>query len=178
MPGPLKVELDRKAPWLVGEFGFQVVYEDYSSEHFGNSIVQLRSDALCVKFVRDRSRIEVHVASVENPEKWMELGFLWYAVTEDRPEPELEGWAWFVRDHLKELAEALGPDFERTKQRFAAKQNASREALEQYKASLRTSIETRPFKTRWLGRFVRGPLGWIIAGGLLAFEVLIRRGTL
>jgi hypothetical protein len=65
----------------------------------------------------------------------MERGFLWYLLTGDRPSPSLEGWAWFLRDHPASLAEALGPNFEKTMAAFEERRRESREIAERYGVS-------------------------------------------
>jgi hypothetical protein len=89
---------------------------DFSYMRMGNSFAVLQSDALWVRFSRDRSFIQVDVASPSEPGAWMELAFLWSAMTGYRPEPALDGWASFLRDHLPELSDALGAGFPQTKQ--------------------------------------------------------------
>jgi hypothetical protein len=172
MTEPLKVELEKRMPWLFQDLGFRVIYHDYSYKDFGNSVAVLKSDVLLVRFVRDRSRIEVEVASLSEPERWMELGFLWYAITGYRPEPELEGWAWFFRDHLAELEDALGPGFSQTKQQFDRRQEESREILRRHMPRVTPVGRLRRFKATPLGAMLMGPLGWIVAVSLVAFKFL------
>lgn len=92
MAEPLKDALENRVPWLFQELGFRVTDHDYSYRQMGSSIAELQSDSLRIRFIRDRSVIQVELASHSEPERWLELGFLWYALTGHRPEPELEGW--------------------------------------------------------------------------------------
>jgi hypothetical protein len=112
---PLKEQLAGRLPWLFQELGFRIVDHGYSHKAMGSSMVELESDTLRVRFNNDRGGISVDVASLAEPEHWMELGFLWKALKDVRPNPALEGWAWFIREHLAELVDALGPGFHDTK---------------------------------------------------------------
>ena len=42
----------------------------------GDSVAELQSDSLRIRFIRDKSRIHVELASLSEPERWLELGFL------------------------------------------------------------------------------------------------------
>jgi hypothetical protein len=174
MTGPLNEELQNRLPWLFHDLGLRITHHEYSHKQMGNSVVELESDSLRIRFIRDRSRIQVELASLSEPERWMDLGFLWYTLTGYRPEPELEGWAWFVRDHLGELADALGPKLSQTKQQFERKQEESREILARYRPRLTPAGRIRHFKATPLGMMVMGPLGWIVAGGLIVLVLFTR----
>jgi hypothetical protein len=117
--------------------------------------------------------IEVEVASLSNPGSAMELGSLWYAITGHRPEHELEGWAWFLREHLSEFEPALGPAFAETKRQFDQKQQESRELLLRYVPPSNLASRLRKFKRTPPGMVLMGLVGWIIAALLLVF-ILIR----
>src|SRR5580704_17838416 len=125
MPGPLKDEVQTRFPWLQEDLGFRVTRYDYSARAFGNSTVELQSESLRIRFMRERG-ISVQVASLAEPEQWMELGFLWYSLTDNRPEPELDGWAGFVQEHLAELVDALGPGYPQTRQAYQKAEERSR----------------------------------------------------
>jgi hypothetical protein len=83
------------------------------------------------------------------------LGFLWYAIRGYRPEPQLEGWAWFLREHLSELEEALGPAFAETKRQFEQKHEESREMFsvtfhrQTWQADFATSSERHQAWCSW-----------------------------
>jgi hypothetical protein len=166
MRGALKEELTRRFPWLFEDLGFRVREHDFSYRHMGSSFAVLESDSLRVKFVNDRGSIGVEVAALSEPERWMELGFLWLSLTGDRPSPQLEGWAWFFRDHLAQIAEALGPNIEKTKADFAERERESKEILERYVAPFRQSARRVRFS-----RVLMGPPGWIAAAFLLIWAV-------
>jgi len=170
MAGPLIKDVQIRLPWLFDDLGFRVTYHDYSPKAFGDSIVELQSDALRLRFVRDRSIIQAEIASLSEPERWMDLGFLWYALTKDRPEPALDGWGLFVRDHLGALAEALGPNYPHTKEQFELRQRESREAFDSYRRRIAPSRVSR-FRTVLSAVIWR--LGWIIAG--ILFVMFISR---
>jgi len=92
----------------------------------------------------------------------MDLGFLWLSLTGDSPNPQLEGWAWFLRDHVAQIAEALGPNFEKTKAAFDQRERESKESAERYLPSFRRDARRARLKI-----FLTGPLGWIVAAVLL-----------
>jgi hypothetical protein len=118
MRGAIKEELINRFPWLFEDLGFLIVTHDFSHRVMGSSFVVLQSDSLRVRIVNERGSVYVELAPLEEPERWMELGFLWRALTGDRPDPSLDGWVWFLRDHLAQLTEALGSNFEKTKAAF------------------------------------------------------------
>jgi hypothetical protein len=162
MRGPLKEELTNRFPWLFKELGFRVREHDVSYQHMGLSFAALASDSLRVQFVNDRGSIGVEVASLLEPERWMELGFLWLSLTGERPSPQLDGWAWFLRDHAAEIGEALGPNFEKTKAAYDARNRESGESLELHLSEFRKHPRAVRLKT-----FLSRPLGWIAAAFLL-----------
>jgi hypothetical protein len=162
MRGDLKEELSNRLPWLFDDLGFRIREHDFSYKHMGSLFVVLESGSLRVQFVNDRGSIVVQVASLSEPLRWMDLGFLWLSLTGDRPSPELEGWAWFLRDHVAQIAEALGPDFEKTKAAFDQREKESQETAERYLSPFRQDARRARFRT-----FLMGPLGWIVAAFLL-----------
>jgi hypothetical protein len=174
MAGPLKEELENRMPWLFEDLGFRVAYHDYSDQHMGDSVAELESPSFRVRFIRDKSRIQVEFASLSEPERWLELGFLWNALTGHRPEPELEGLAWFLRDHISELEDALGPGFSQTTQQFERSRIENSEILARYRPAVTLAGRLRHFRASPLGMLVMGPLGWIVAVGLGASVVLTR----
>jgi hypothetical protein len=165
--------METRLPWLFQDLGFRVTNHAYSYKHMGDSIAELQSDALRIRFIRDRSTIQVEVASLSDPERWMELGFL-YANTGYRPEPQVEGWAWFFRDHLSELTDALGTAFAQTRKQFERKQQESLEILARHTPSVTLIVRLRRFRATPSGMILMGPFGWIIAAGLIAFLLLTR----
>jgi hypothetical protein len=173
MSRPLKEELENRVPWLFQDLGFRVTHHDYSDRHMGDSVAELQSDSLRIRFIRDKSRIQVELASLSEPERWLELGFLWYALTGHRPEPELEGLAWFLRDHLSELQDALGPGFSQTKQQFERGRKEVAKFL-RYRPPVTLVGRLRHFKATPLGMLLMGPIGWIVAAGLGALVFLTR----
>jgi hypothetical protein len=86
----------------------------------------------------------------------------------------LDDWAWFIRDHKSELAEALGPNFHSTKQKFEEKSEESREIAARPMPKLTVAGRLRHFRATAPGMIVMGPLGWIVAAGLVAFNILAR----
>lgn len=167
MRGALKEELRNRLPWLFDDLGFHVATHDFSYKAMGSSCVVLESTSLRVRFVNDRGSIYVEVAPLAEPERWMELGFVWLSLTGDRPSPQLEGWAWFLREHMSHITEALGPDFEKTKMAFEGHEKESKEIVERYAASYRRGARVPGLKA-----FLRGPLGWAVAAILILWAAV------
>jgi len=135
MCGSLKEELTNRLPWLFDDLGFRIGEHNYSYKQMGSWFAVLESSSFRVKFVNERGSIGVEVASLSEPERWMELGFLWLSLTGDRPNPQLEGWAWFLRDHVAQIAEALGPNFEKIRAAFDQREREGKESAERYISS-------------------------------------------
>lgn len=167
MTGPLRDEVNSRLPWLAGDFAFRITNHDYSYKHMGDSFVELQSDSIHLKFVRDRSSIGLHLASPAEPERWFEAGFLWFALTGSRPDPELEGWAWFFREHADMFIEALGPRFEETKASYGQREKESLEILMRRRPSRTLVARLVRFRsTTLVGSLLMGPFGWIVAVAL------------
>jgi hypothetical protein len=162
MHGALNEELTNRFPWLFDDLGFQIAAHDFSYEMMGSSFAVLESGALRARFVNDRGSIYVEVASSAEPERWTEMGLLWQSLTGYRPSPQLDGWAWFLRDHLPQLREALGPNFEKSKAAFEEQAREAKESSDRTRASYRRRASQGHLKA-----FVRGPMGWAIAVILL-----------
>lgn len=168
MRGALKEELTNRFPWLFDDLGFHVGAHDFSYKAMGSSFAVLESDVLRVRFLNERGFLYVEVASHAEPERWIDLSALWLCLTGERPSPELDGWAWFLRDHLSRITEALGPNYDATKRIFehflnqfaavAATASASRSAA----SAVRRAARAARIRT-----FVMGPVGWIAAALLL-----------
>jgi hypothetical protein len=87
------------------------------------TLIVLAAQKLCVwqvenRIWQDNANVKRRLASslcLEIP--WRRL---------QRPDPELEGWAWFFREHLTELTKALGPGLEKTKASFNEKQRSKK----------------------------------------------------
>ena len=107
----------------------------------------------------------LELASTSQPQRWIELGFLWVVLTGDRPTPQLDGWAWFLRDHVREVAEALGPQFAMTSDAVIRQERENQETVARYAASLQPTFIGIPT------RFYQGPLGWILAAVLLIWVI-------
>jgi len=172
--GALKEQIIERLPWLLDDLGFRITYHDYIDKAMGSSEVELESDLLRVRFSYDGTGIGVEAASLSEPDRWFNLGFLWYALTGDKPQPSLEGWAWFVRDHLAELAEALGPKLPQTKVEFERRQQESREILARHCPPATLAGRIRRFKATPAGAMLMGPGGWMVAAALIVWEFLIR----
>jgi len=157
--GSLREEIIKKAPWLTDQLGFQIKHHEYDGRHMGNSLVVLASETLVVKFVRDKTRIEVSVAPASEPGRWYDLGLLWAALTGDSPGPELVGWAWFFRNHLVEITEALGPRLEETRISYEQKRASAQAAMMDYAFQLRCPAHFPALRSTSLFRLLMGRWG-------------------
>jgi hypothetical protein len=119
--------------------------------------------------------LKVAAPGKPEPEEWFELGFLWFALTGKRPDPALEGWAWFFREHLTELTEALGPGLEKTKASYNEKQKESAEIMRRYVPPPTLLVRLLHLRSRPLvGSLLMGPLGWLVALALLLIWAITR----
>ena len=134
--GPLKDEVERRLPWLLNELGFRITEGTYDYKAMGASLV-LESETMRLRFVRDRGPIYAEVASKADPERWFELGDLWRVLHGERPEPHLEAWAMFFRDHLGEFAQALGPKLGETLAVYESARQEREEALKRHQERVR-----------------------------------------
>lgn len=172
MAGPLKEQIQDRLPWLFQDLGFRVTRSDYWPKHMGDSLVEIQSDSLRLRFVRDRSVIQLELASLSEPDQWLDCGFLWLTLTGNRPDPELEGWAWFFREHLVEITDALGPRFEETKLEYKRREEEGSKIAARYVPALTWRGRLNRFRATTPGMIVMGPLGWIIAAGWFAWEIV------
>jgi hypothetical protein len=168
MRGALKEELQDRAAWLFEDLGFRITYHDYSYKAMGSSVAELENGSLRVKFVNDRGSIGVEVASLQEPDRWISVSNVWYALTKDRPTPQLEGWAWFLREHLQELSDAMGPKYQHTRQELERVEQESRETLARY------FPEKYGRHRIWFAahRIWVGPLGWLVATTIVMWEII------
>jgi hypothetical protein len=172
MTGPLGTHVAKRLPWLFDDLRFRVAYEEYYPKSFGDALLALQSDSLRLRFVRDRTRLEVELASISEPDLWLNLRFLWFTLTGDLPDPELEGWAWFFREHAAELTEALGPKFPQTKEEFERKQRERIADSQNSHPPLTLHGRISRFGATPLGMISLGPLGWMVAAALIVWEVM------
>ena len=171
--GPLKDAVVSRLPWLLDDLGFRIAHSDYDYKAMGSSTVELESESMRLRFVRDRSFIQTQVAARSRPDGWMELGFLWYALTGVRPEPQLDGWAFFFRQHLPKLSQALGPNLADTLRAYERAEQESRETLKRQQERMRQRRLTlygrlRAFNMTRAGLLL-GPIIWMVAGGALVW---------
>jgi hypothetical protein len=131
---PLKQQLIATEGWVLQDLGFRVVGEYYDYKHFGNSGVELESEILRLRFVRDRGQTWAEVAPLSEPMGWWAMSWVLEAIRGDPPEPPptdleeigrrwmeagprltLQAEASLFRDNLAALNEALGPGWPKTK---------------------------------------------------------------
>jgi hypothetical protein len=167
MRGDLKEELTKRFPWLFDDLGFHVTTHNFSYQAMGSSFSVIESDVLRVRFENDRGFLSVEVAAVAEPERWMNLSALWLCLTGERPTPELDGWAWFLRDHLDRITEALGPNYVATKIAFDQFLSRAAAAASRSESGNAASSVRRAARAARIRAFMMGPLGWIAAAVLL-----------
>ncbi len=106
----------------------------------------------------DDRGVSSEVSALAEPEQWMDLRYLWLALTGCPPKPALVGWAALVREHAGELAEALGPALKSTEAAYQEQKQAAAESFKGFRSELRRrSLSAR------VRLFFRGPAGWIVA---------------
>jgi len=153
---PLKDEVVEKLPWLFSDLNFKLTYFEYEPRAMGEMVL-LESESLRLRFIRERSVVFVELAPPSEPDRWLDLKRLWESLKGERPQPELQGLAWFVRDNLVTLAEALGPNFQKTKLEYERLVEEGRQAAERH-------LGTRAFdlpKTTWK-RVLLQVLPWVL----------------
>jgi hypothetical protein len=158
----LKDEVTARLPWLFDDLGFRITLERETSG-IGSSIVELRSESMHLRFLRG-SHLALSVASPEEPSHWLDLDSLWHALTGNWPHPEVEGWGWFFRDHYAEISAAVGPNFPQTKQIYDRREKELADVIARNLPRPRLT-----FRKMW-----KGPLGRVLAAGLIAWEVFKR----
>jgi hypothetical protein len=159
--------LNSRFPWLFSDLSFRAIANDYSPKLMGSSLAVIESGILRVRFVNERGFFCVEVASLAEPERWMDLGALWLFLTGERPTPELDGWAWFLRNHLGRITEALGPNYDATKIAFDQFLSQAAAAAARAESGSAASNVRRAARAARIRAFVMGPLGWIAAALLL-----------
>lgn len=173
MTGPLRDEVIARLPWLVQDFGCRITNHDYSYKHMGDSFVELESDSIHLKFVRDRSSISLSVASPSEPQRWFDAGFLWMTLTGNRPDPELEGWGWFFREHSDAFVQALGPRFDETKALYEEKEEEGRQIMMRHLPPRTLVARLLGLRsTPLVGSLLMGPVGWLVALAILVWVIL------
>lgn len=117
MSGPLAEVLIEKFPWLFDEFGFKITYQDFSPKYFGNSVVELLSDTLMIRFICDRGQYWIDVRLISAPEKWCPMIFVLEAAGIPCSEPnfDLDVAAARFREHYLTLVAAMGANLEETR---------------------------------------------------------------
>jgi hypothetical protein len=167
MRGALKEELTNRFPWLFDDLGFHLARHDFSYKAMGSSFAVIESDVLRVRFENHRGFLDVEVAALAEPERWMNLSALWLYLTGERPTPELDGWAWFLRDHLDRITEALGPNHDATKIAFDQFLTQAAAAVARSASGSAANSVRRAARAARIREFFGGPLGWIVAAVLL-----------
>jgi hypothetical protein len=114
---PLARAITEELPWLMGDFGFRMVYFSYDPRHMGNCVVDLNGPPFRLQFVKDRGQILAYLAPLGEPENWWFLNDLLETTRGVLPEPEfkLAAVGQRLRENFSRLADALGPQLERTR---------------------------------------------------------------
>ena len=120
----LKQEAVESEPWLFSTLGFETVEDSYNAEHFGNSMLTLRSPDLLVQFRRDRSGTATYVASPRDQTNWWLIDFVLEVIRNEKlplPTLDLHAGATLLRNNFDQLADALGVGFSETEERLRQK---------------------------------------------------------
>jgi len=107
---PLNQQLMQDIPWLFGELGFTVIWDEYDPKAFGDCIVILKSASFRARFIKDRGQILLDLAPNLEPDNWWDLGFILRAIDRECQAPDLTlgAWASLFRENYPALVEALG----------------------------------------------------------------------
>jgi hypothetical protein len=128
----IREKIEDRLPWLIHDLGFRILYAERHSGMGWAWSATLESDSMRLNLRYSGGRFYPQVASLDEPQNWMELGPLWNELSGTLPDPELEGWAYFVRDHLAELSRALGPEYADTKARWERQRENVRLSIAPY----------------------------------------------
>jgi hypothetical protein len=73
MPNPVEI-IKQGFRYLIENYGFQAVHEQYSPEIMGNAEVIYKSRATAIKIVVDRSQVLINIGKISWPEReWFEF---------------------------------------------------------------------------------------------------------
>lgn len=132
---PLLQKLQSQAPWLFDELGLEVISYSYSAKAFGNSIVDLHSKEMKLRFIQDRGQIFVDFEVPAEPGKRWAMSFLLEAIQGTAPTPivDLDGVVARLRQNLPSILEALGPGWPKTEQELERRKEERSQALRRRK---------------------------------------------
>ena len=88
-----------------------------------------------MRFTRDRAEIRAQLASISEPETWLNLVSLLEVIHGEKPEPQLEGLAPLVRTNYSQLTQALGPQLSETKKELERRAEEGRRMLLEWQRS-------------------------------------------
>jgi len=90
----------------------------YDPRHMGDCVVDLNGPPFRLQFVKDRGKILAYLAPPGEPENWWFLNDLLEATRAVLPAPEfkLAAVGRRLRENFSLLADALGPQLERTRE--------------------------------------------------------------
>jgi hypothetical protein len=115
LTNPLVRLITERMPWLFADHRFKIVDSSYDARSFGNCIVTLESEALRLRFTRDRGISFAELAAQSDPEYWFDVSVLLRPILGERPDASLEGTALLLKNNFPDLVQALGPKFAETK---------------------------------------------------------------
>lgn len=128
---PLEQELAEKLSWLVANFGFELSQSTYDPRNFGESLVQLESENLRLRFTRGRDRLELELASPRSEDEWFDFRRVLQAIHGTAPDLTLNGIGPLLQENLQELTVAFGPRFPETRIELERLQQEARDTLQQ-----------------------------------------------
>ena len=162
---PLREAILEKLPWLITEMGFEVVSYDYSPRTFGNCRVTMDGPAFRIIFVLDRGQVLAGFTPLQDLNQHWDLSYLLEAIHGQMPSTsfDLETIGARLRDNYSALADALGPNWDKTRAelerrgalRLHAMQNPIR-PTGTHGLWTRVLAKWLQLKYRWAGRHERG----------------------
>lgn len=81
MENRASVQLNNSFGFLIEQFGFRIIKQDFSAESFGNSILILATKDVKIKFITDRGDLGVIISGYHGIEDWFELSVVRAFVT-------------------------------------------------------------------------------------------------
>ena len=124
LPPPLQVLVSD----LIGSFGMRA-RDRQASGGFGNCLIELGSDALRIRLVRDRGQWRIEVADARVPDEWFYVEVLRQLLSAEPFELPLpiDDQARYLRKCLPQLLEAFGsPDAPQFRARLAERKIGGR----------------------------------------------------
>lgn len=114
MSADLLTSIKKHFGYLLKDYGFKLIEaEDFNS--FDNAVVTLSSSDLHIRFVRERGKISVQIASIPFRERYFEFDFIWLVIekrslSEIPNEMDIETLSKFLKRHYFDIQEKFSKE--------------------------------------------------------------------